>query len=295
MQRQARLVLGPARATMAPVAMQRLTTALKAWEHHHAALDAASREVAAALVAVRQHVRTASTELSRCRKEVALEMHERRDEVVAVHEGGGDTAAPAAAAPAVGGTAGVGAALQTVLTSAEDELQAAAQARVEAARCVRAAVERVQAHAKATPLVEDEALAAAREAHNQERSALLWLMGSAHLDGQTGAYILRSLSVVALWRLRRVSRSFRRWGTEVLAALPRPLMDSTSGIMALDLASLQWSSDIAVPPLPVRGGRLVVVGGGPGLYNVAAEKALHAVAVEQQQLGGSAEHEHNTK
>jgi hypothetical protein len=81
-------------------------------------------------------------------------------------------------------------------------------------------VQRMQA------LLDAEPLAAAREARNEECSALVQLMGSAHLGEheQSGPYILRSLSVVALWRLRRVSRSFRRWGTEALAAMPRPVM-----------------------------------------------------------------------
>ena len=34
------------------------------------------------------------------------------------------------------------------------------------------------------------------------------------------AAVLRGFSVVELWRLRRVCRAFRRWGTAALAALP---------------------------------------------------------------------------
>eukprot|EP01047_Picozoa_sp_COSAG01_P039437 COSAG01_NODE_3259_length_6338_cov_3.955281_8_plen_415_part_00 len=136
--------------------------------------------------------------------------------------------------------------------------------------------------ARVEPLLDAGPLAAAREARNQECSALMRLMGSAHLGEheQSGAYILRSLSVVALWRLRRVSRSFRRWGTEALAAMPRPVMvggethpfDSTARVAALDIASLRWSSDIVVPSLPkprsahamcgLPGGQITVVGGG---------------------------------
>ena len=84
---------------------------------------------------------------------------------------------------------------------------------------VRAAVD--AAKASATTLCSAERLADAKEARNEECSALVRLMGSAHLGEheQSGAYILCSLSVVALWRLRRVSRSFRRWGTEALAAM----------------------------------------------------------------------------
>jgi hypothetical protein len=135
--------------------------------------------------------------------------------------------------------------------------------------------------ARVEPLLDAGPLAAAREARNEECSALVQLMGSAYLGEheQSGSYILRSLSVVALWRLRRVSRSFRRWGTEALAAMPRPVMaggetesgEWTSCVAALEMASLRWSSDIAVPSLPeprvrhamcgLPGGQITLVGG----------------------------------
>jgi hypothetical protein len=273
---------------MAPMVMQRLGAALTAWEHHYTALDAASREVTAALAAVRKDACAASKELSCCHEEVALEMRKRRK--LAVPEGGGRAAA--AAAPVTAAAA----ALQGAVTNAETEFRAAAQERGschhprrvehgwQEVHRVRAAVEGVQAHTHAAPLTGGVILAAAREARNEECSALLRLMGSAHLGEQSGAYILGSLSVVALWRLRRVSRSFRRWGTEALAALPRPVVaggstgitgtwdaHSTTTVEALDMASLRWSLDIAVPALPVPrahhamcvlpGGRLMVVGG----------------------------------
>eukprot|EP01049_Picozoa_sp_SAG25_P005690 SAG25_NODE_397_length_8510_cov_7.345619_3_plen_364_part_00 len=63
------------------------------------------------------------------------------------------------------------------------------------------------------------------------------------------------VGVVCLWRWRRVSVDFRRWCTELLCQSARPVaMGSRWGggpsVEALDLATMRWSSDIAVPPLP---------------------------------------------
>eukprot|EP01047_Picozoa_sp_COSAG01_P032731 COSAG01_NODE_2379_length_7794_cov_7.414295_3_plen_507_part_00 len=248
------------------VAMARLAEALTAWEGHRAALEASTREVVAALAAAREHVRSSTADISRCREEV--EMHKRR-RLCCVSTGSGSAAAAAAAvtegsASTVGDEARINAALQGAVVGAEG-LQGELQR-------MRAWVE---------PMLESGPLAAAREARNEECSALVRLMGSAHLGEheQSGAYILRSLSVVTLWRLRRVSRSFRRWGTEALAAMPRPVMvggetesdELTGRVAALDMASLRWSSDIAVPSLPeprsghalcgLPGGQITAVGG----------------------------------
>eukprot|EP01047_Picozoa_sp_COSAG01_P052523 COSAG01_NODE_5531_length_4203_cov_8.341618_2_plen_521_part_00 len=250
--------------------MARLAEALTAWEGHRAALEASTREIVAALAAVREHVRSSTADISRCREEV--EMHKRRR--LCVPTGNGSSAAAAASASTVGDEAHMHAA-QGAIASAEGELRVLARALV----TMEGPVQRLQ------PLVDAEPLAAAREARNEECSALVRLMGSAHLGEheQSGAYILRSLSVVALWRLRRVSRSFRRWGTEALAAMPRPMVvggktgsfeegyEQTQRVTALDMASLRWSSDIAVPSLPqpraqhamcgLPGGQITLVGG----------------------------------
>eukprot|EP01047_Picozoa_sp_COSAG01_P010899 COSAG01_NODE_470_length_16575_cov_5.572408_27_plen_457_part_00 len=210
-------------------------------------------------------------------------MHKQRR--LCVPTGSGSRAAAAAAAASastVGDEAHIHAALQGAVASAEGELQVLAQALA----TVEVPVQRMLARVE--PLLDAEPLAAAREARNEECSALVRLMGSAHLGEheQSGAYILRPLSVVALWRLRRVSRSFRRWGTEALAAMPQPVMAGgqlvsgtvTSCVAALDMASLRWSSDIAVPSLPeprvrhamcgLPGGQITVVG---GFYGIMAD------------------------
>eukprot|EP01047_Picozoa_sp_COSAG01_P077951 COSAG01_NODE_14225_length_1480_cov_14.253440_1_plen_389_part_10 len=262
--------------------MARLAEALTAWEGHRAALEASTREIVAALAAVREHVRASNADISRCREEV--ERHKRRR--LCVLTGSGSSAAVAAAAPAaasaptVGDEANVHAALQGAVAG-EGELQVLAQALA----TVEVPVQRMRARVE--PLLDAEPLAAAREARNEECSALVRLMGSAHLGehAQSGAYILRSLSVVALRRLRRVSRSFRRWGTEALAVMPRPVMvggenesgELTRRVEALDMASLRWSSDITVPSLPelrsahalcgLPGGQITVVGGVDDVHN----------------------------
>jgi hypothetical protein len=104
-------------------------------------------------------------------------------------------------------------------------------------------------------------------------------------------------SVLSLWRLRGVSRVWRKWADDVLAGLPRVVaisgtikadpeaieedMDDLSGIdttttgtrevESLALHSMVWSTDTAVPALPVsrsshsacvlQDGRVVVAGG----------------------------------
>jgi hypothetical protein len=224
--------------------MARLAEALTVWEGHRAALEASTREVLAALAAVHGHERATNVNISRCREEV--EMNKRRRLC--------GSSATTEAAAATHTEAHTHTALQGAVASAEGELQVLAQALT----TVEVPVQRMWVRVE--PLMHGEPLAAAREARNEECSALVRLMGSAHLGAheQSGAYILRSLSVVALWRLRRVSRSFRRWGTDALAAMPRPVMvggATESGaefgrVAALDMSSMRWSSDIAVPSLP---------------------------------------------
>ena len=118
--------------------------------------------------------------------------------------------------------------------------------------------------ARVEPLLDAEPLATAREARNEECTALVRLMGSAHLGEheQSGAYILRSLSVVALWRLRRVSRSFRRWGTEALAAM----QDGESNVsdqLAVAARATQQAAAIDARPAVKRGKKVNRLTGHP--------------------------------
>eukprot|EP01046_Picozoa_sp_COSAG06_P049082 COSAG06_NODE_7478_length_2491_cov_1.714883_2_plen_386_part_00 len=92
------------------------------------------------------------------------------------------------------------------------------------------------------------------------------------------ANLLRALSVVELWRLRRVCSAFHRWGTEVLAALPRPMVvggssdfishQASKSVEVLDLSTLQWSSGL-VPALPEPRGDHLVCSFGDGRVVVA--------------------------
>eukprot|EP01047_Picozoa_sp_COSAG01_P019959 COSAG01_NODE_1125_length_11596_cov_8.205532_2_plen_542_part_00 len=147
--------------------------------------------------------------------------------------------------------------------------------------------------ASAAPLCMVGRLAAVQEARNAECSALVRLLGGVAVQGGTHAAVLGLLSVVDLWRVRRVCRAFRRWCAAELSSMPRPvavggtyvrrpatpagvwaptLSGSTAGVEALDLSTMRWSSTAcAVPPLPQSraklamcakdGGRIVVVGG----------------------------------
>ena len=113
-------------------------------------------------------------------------------------------------------------------------------------------------------------------------AALETLMAEEQLD--QGPAILRTFSVVELWRLRRVCRAFHRWGTAALAALPRVVAVGgcaagyyaseiealTDNIEALDLSTLRWTSSPGPPSLRVPlesccvaafpDGRMVVLG-----------------------------------
>jgi len=127
--------------------------------------------------------------------------------------------------------------------------------------------------------------AAATAADAAEAAAIGAALDTLMADDQMGqhAAVLHGFSVVELWRLRRVSRAFRRWGTAALAALPRVVAvggdldtfddddpEETAGVEVLDLSTLRWSSGV-VPPLPeprcqhtacAHGdGRVVVAGG----------------------------------
>ena len=136
-------------------------------------------------------------------------------------------------------------------------------------------------------------LAAAREARNEECSAVVALPAPVQLVA------LSQLSVVQLWRVRRVSRHFRRLATEVLEGLPRlvsvggvrldrcgrstPRLDGHQKLVrspaveveVLNLSTMRWSAagargppSLPAPPLQhthslaaFSDGRVVVAGG----------------------------------
>merc|ERR1711969_344033 len=84
---------------------------------------------------------------------------------------------------------------------------------------VRAAVD--AAKASAATLCAAERLADATKARNEECSALTKLLGFETDRGANHDVVLGFFSVIGLWRMRRVSRSFRRWCVAKLSSLPR--------------------------------------------------------------------------
>jgi hypothetical protein len=138
------------------------------------------------------------------------------------------------------------------------------------------------AKAEAASLLGPARLAAAREVRNGSCSALLEMLGRSDLGRPNHAAVLGKLSLAAVWRLRGVSRAFRSWCGSALAAMPRVVAVGGSqriyGVkiflataVSLDLATLAWGGESAVPDLPapcvrfslgqLPGGRLVAAGG----------------------------------
>ena len=115
------------------------------------------------------------------------------------------------------------AAFEDTVNDVEERLQTArrAMARVhnETLR-VRAGVD--AAKASAATLCAAERLADVKETRNEDCSELINGMGFETARGANHDVVLGFFSVIGLWRMRRVSRSFRRWCTAKLSSLPRP-------------------------------------------------------------------------
>ena len=101
-------------------------------------------------------------------------------------------------------------------------------------------------------------------------------------DGPREA-VLAALSVLQLWRIRRVCRTLEGWAALALRSLPRPVAvggshQSVAGfpvpqtqVMSLDLSTMQWKESPALPHLLVArcshavgcfpDGRVVAAGG----------------------------------
>ena len=77
--------------------------------------------------------------------------------------------------------------------------------------------------------------------------------------------ILGSLPLVSLWRLKGVSRAFRRWSSQQLSMPPRvvcvggavvdrtaapPRWTATASVEALDLSTMRWSGAGCMPARP---------------------------------------------
>jgi hypothetical protein len=166
---------------------------------------------------------------------------------------------------------------------------------------VRASVDAAKADAVA--LLSAERLASATESRNEGCNDLVRLMGRVDLGCTNHAKILRHLGVVSLWRVRGVSRGFRRWATSMLSSLPRLVavgglgLDisvvpqkwfAAASVESLDLSTMRWSSAGCMPSLPhprafhgvscSGDGRVVVCGGynrgGTDLMGHLASTAL---------------------
>ena len=192
-----------------------------------AALEAAIGEMEAARATFEAKAQAVSAELEKLQEQVeesnAAVMVQRR--AIANDEGkrrrrSGDRTPAARAAPTPDREAE--AAFDDAVNDIEERLQTArrAMARVhnETLR-VRAAVD--AAKASATTLCSPSRLADAKEARNEECSALTKLLGFETARGANHDVVLGFFSVIGLWRMRRVSRSFRRWCTAKLSSLPR--------------------------------------------------------------------------
>ena len=59
-----------------------------------------------------------------------------------------------------------------------------------------------------------------KETFSEQANGLLRVLGV----GPPRENIMGRFSVLTLWRMRAVCRSFRRWGKETLTALPRPIV-----------------------------------------------------------------------
>ena len=70
----------------------------------------------------------------------------------------------------------------------------------------------------------DGAVADLAEARNASDCALIVLLREYDVGHENAVLVLRSLSIPALWLVRRVSRDFRRWSTAALRGRRQPLV-----------------------------------------------------------------------
>ena len=233
-----------------------LEAAMAGMEAARAALEAAASRVGDEMSRLQEQVAAANGKAVTERLHIANEARKRR------RRSGG----AAAAAQGDNPDAAAEAAFETAFDAADERLQAArpAMARAHAAtQAVRAAVD--SAKSSARELVSPERLAELVEARNQGCNELVRLMRGVDVGGSNHAVILGFLSVVTLWRLKGVSRAFRRWGSEQLSSLPRvvcvggtvedrsvepPENIATASAVVLNLSTMRWSSAGCMPALP---------------------------------------------
>jgi hypothetical protein len=248
-------------ATMSVEALERAIADMNA---NRKAFEAAAVRVSRELEALAERVSEANGKLSTEREHIARAVGKRRR-----RSGGGAGVGRAAGAGAQAGAdddVDPNADIDTrterrfkdTVEDVEEHLQTAtrAMARVHAAtQSVRASVDAAKADAIA--LLSADRMAAAKESRNEGCNELIRLMGRVDLGSSNHEMILRHLGVVSLWRVRGVSRGFRRWATSMLSCLPRVvavggfLRDSsvappkdvtTASVESLDLSTMRWSA-----------------------------------------------------
>eukprot|EP01050_Picozoa_sp_SAG11_P028953 SAG11_NODE_7958_length_1077_cov_1.718814_1_plen_282_part_10 len=109
------------------------------------------------------------------------------------------------------------------------------------------------------PLLAPSRIAAALEARNEACCPLVRLLTGHEICGENSSAVLSNLSVLQLWRTRRVSRHFRRWATAALEALPRLVAlikdhGADQSTASMNLATMQWTFNWrqhTVPPPPL--------------------------------------------
>jgi hypothetical protein len=245
-----------ATTTMATAALDRTMLDMDAARK---AFEAAAVQVSHELEKLQQRVTATNAKLYTERESTAQAVVKRR------RRSGGGAGAQGAGAEA-NTDAHAEQRFNNAVGDAEERLQTAtrAMARVHAAtQSVRAAVD--AAKADAVELLSAERMAAAKELRNEGCSELMRLMGRVDLGSTNHAMILGHLGVLSLWRVRGVSRGFRRWATSMLSSLPRlvavgggvkdrsvepPKVAATSSVESLDLSTMRWSAAGCMPSLP---------------------------------------------
>ena len=132
-----------------------------------------------------------------------------------------------------------------------------------------------------------------------QSSPLIRALAQSHNGTGHRELTLAQLSLPALWRLRRVCRCFRRWGSEALAVLPNVVVvggyrwddadaaETVSTVECLDLSTMRWS-DGGFGPLPAPAAYLgcgffspaqLVVAGGISALGPPEVRSIATVAV----------------
>ena len=258
-----------------------LEAAMGEMEAARATFEAKARRVSDELQKLQQHVEQSNTAVMVQRRAIIGEERKRRRR-------SGDRAAVSRDAPP-NPDAEREAVFADHVNDIEERLQSArrAMARVhnETVR-VRAGVD--AAKASAAPLCSAGRLAEAKEARNEECSELISGLGFETARGANHDVVLGFFSVIGLWRMRWVSRSFRRWCTGKLASLPRVAAVAGAaaplGLLADDSPPLSSDQRVAILHLLLQLLQLVRDAARLGLEGGAGRLHLAHRGLERRQL-----------